>query len=990
MDRLRYALLFAIAVRASALMHDPAVSRTHVAFVHGGQVWIVQRSGGTAQPLTSTPGVKSRPRFSPDGSRVAFGSNESRNMVNIFTISRAGGTPLRITYLPSEQVLTQWTADDRLIFSTNALSFSRIEMQLFIVGASGGLPQKLPLVYGAEGALDATGRWLAYTPQWPNMLIRRWKGYRGGSAPDIRLLDLKSGTSTALTDHPGSDTQPMWAGRTIYYLSDAGDDGRMNVWSYDLDSKTRRQWTHFRDLDVCEASIGPGAIVFRHGSALHLLDLTTGVEHSLPIRLPAAEKLAREVDASRFITNRQLAGTTMLVEARGDLWTGTAAGALRNLTATSGVFEREAALSPDGSKLAYSSDASGEYQVYVRDLASGNVVQVTDTPNSFRYRPVWSRDNEHLAFADQSGTLFIADVATRSIKTVDRDAYGETPQAAWSNDSRWLAYTLTAPNRLGRIWRYDLATGARRPLTSDRYGAAAPVFSRDHLFFISFRNFSNSVNDWLTQRIAYRAHATLMAVPLADAGDDFERVAFRLKTTAGNITALEASANGNPVYGLTDLAGASSVRSYDLATQKERVITGDAEFALSSDGMHLLVMRDGHAFLRTLDDEKETAVDAAMPMRIDLRDEWRELFDDAWRRYRDFFYAPKPLADWNGVRARYRPLIEACVTRDEVNLVLASMIGESGVGHAYLGSPGDIALPPAGSTGMLGADFAIDAGAFRITRIYEGAATDDLARSPLRGVAAGEYLLAVDGKPLSPSIDPRSAFAGRAGQQVTLTVGPHPAIDAASRTITVTPLGSENELRYRAWVEENRQYVERVSGGRVGYLHVPDFGVNGFGELVRQFAGEIAKEALIIDARWSQGGWVGAMAAELLDRPLLNSAANNPHATPWPALRFGAHFGRKALLVNHITVSAGENFSWYFRMLHLGPIIGTRTWGGFTGLNGTPALIDGGSVNVPDAPFFDAEGHTYEGVGIEPDVVVPRDPASTVDAQLEAAVRQFQ
>ena len=968
------------------MFRQPAVSRTHVAFVHDGQIWVVPRGGGAAKRVTDSPGNKFDPRFSPDGQRIAFSFNDTSNSLNLYTVPIGGGATTQVTWLPSHPVLCQWTKDDRLLFYTNALSFSRIEMQLYTVTPSGGLPAKLPLTYGADGALDDSGRWLAYTPQWPNPLIRRWKRYRGGAAPDLSLVDLRTSQSAAITEWAGPDLRPMWHGGTIYYLSDAGPEGRINLWAFDTVTRARRQVTRFADLDVRSPSIGPGAIVFQQGADLQVLDLAKGTTSKLRVSLPRPASLARDVDAARFITNRQLAGGNLLFEARGDLWIAPIGGAARNLTATSGVFEREAALSPDGRRIAYMSDAGGEYQLYVRDVdGPAAAVPLTNAADGFRFRPIWSPDGRRLAFADHTGAIFVCDVDARRIARVDAEPWAEPPELAWSADSAWLVYTKTTDDRLSTLWRYDVATGARRQLTGEAFYAGTPVAARggERMFFLSYRNFTTPVVDWISQRIAHRATAVIMAVaPNSDA----ERDAVRLATTPGSVTALGATHDGDAVFGLTDGAGKSSVRRYRMREKKEEVlIEGSSDFTLSFDGRQLLFTRDGQSILKDLGDGSERKLEPTpMGVRVDLRAEWRQVFDDVWRTYRDFFHAPKVAGafDWLEVRKKYAPLVEHCTTREDVNDVIAEMIGEVGVGHAYIGSTGDVPPPPpANATGMLGADFELVDGVYRIARIYEGAPWDDTVRSPLRGVREGESLLAVNGVPLDPTKDPRAALAGLADKPVTLTIGPE------RRDVVVTPLVSEIELRYRDWVERNRAFVDKATGGRVGYVHVPEFTTSGYGEFVRQFSGQIGKEALIIDARWSLGGWVGGILAELLDRTPLNYAASRFSTNAWPAQRWGAHFGRKALLVNHITVSAGENFAFYFRKLGLGPIIGTRTWGGLTGLNPVPALIDGGSVHIPNAPFFDDSGWLIEGHGLEPDEVVPYDPARSGDPQLDAAIR---
>jgi len=991
------AVLLVVPLRAHGLLRHPAISRTHVAFIESGQLWIAPRDGSApAVRLTSTPWRKFDPRFSPDGQSIAFSANTAANMIDLFTISIRGGEATRITHLPSHQNLQQWTADGQLLFYTNALSFNPIEMQIYRVPARGGLETRLPVAYGSESAIDDRGEWLAYTPQWPNGLIVNWKRYRGGMAQDILLLNLRTHESVRATTWRGTDARPMWNGRTLYYVADAGPEHRLNLWSFDLQTRARRQLTHFAVYDVRVPSMGPDAIVFQYGPDVKLFDLGSGTTKTLHVSLPAdaAPPMTRDVDASRFITRRQLAagGRMVMAETRGDLWmVSVDGGAPRNLTSTSGAFEREAALSPDGKRIAYFSDATGEYQLYVRDL-DGAARQLTNFSKGFRFRPVWSPDSSRLAFADNVDAIFVCDIAAARVTRIDADPWMQQAEFAWSPDSSSLVYTRSSANRLGALWRYDVATGSRRQLTDAQFNAQTPVFTPDgrSLLFISNRDYTSPQYDYFGQRVAYRPTAAVMRVPAGAA--DVEHAAERVPISRGAIGALAATSDGDPVYVLTDPNGTTNIRRYDLRAKKEEVVADGNAFDLSPDGRFILIGDK----VKELGTSTETILNTAgMTTRIDLRAEWREIFDDVWRLYRDYLYAPQhPHVNWNDVRRPYAALLAHCTSRDDVNFVLAEMIGESSTSHAYLGAPGDVGPPPpADPVGLLGADFELDHGAFRIARIYEGAAWDDTVRSPLRQsgseVREGEYLLAVNGTPLDPTLDPRGAFVGLAGKPVTLTVGPDPSIDAASRQVVVTPLANETGIRDRARVEENRRRVAEASGGRIGYIHMPDFNLNGLNEFVRQFYGLIDKDALIIDPRWSTGGWTGAIVAELLARAPLNYAAQRKNDNVWPAARQGAHFGPKCLLVNHMVVSAGENFSYYFRKLHLGPIIGTRTWGGLTGLNGTPSLIDGGSVNVPDAPFFDGSGWLIEGHGLDPDVVVEDDPVRPGgrDPQLEAAIR---
>ncbi|HYC58100.1 MAG TPA: S41 family peptidase [Thermoanaerobaculia bacterium] len=1002
------ALTCASRTYAAGLFHQPAVSKNHVAFIYNGELWVAPRRGGAATRLTDSASKKFDPRFSPDGKTLAFSNIDSSQSVNIYTMPVTGGTPSRVTWLPSHQNLCQWTDDGRLLFFTNAQSFIRLEMQLFTVSPRGELPVKLPLAFGSDGAIDSTGEWLAYTPQWPSNLTAFWKRYRGGAAFDIHLVHLPTRQSQKITDWPGADVRPMWHGRTIYYVSDAGDGQRLNIWAYDTTTRARRQVTHFTEHDVLSPSIGSGAIVFQLGADLHLLDLKTGKSSVVSIDIPVALRpsATREIDAAKFIAARQLAagGQELLLEARGDLWVATASSA-RNLTETSGAFEREASVSPDAKSVAYFSDATGEYELYVRDLTSSAPArQLTRAGAGFRYRPVWAPDAKRLAFADHNGRVFIADVADLEITEIDHDPWGELVELAWSADSHSLVYSRTAKNRLGVLWLYDLTTREKRQLTSEMFYASMPAFDRGgrYLFFVSYRHFGTPAVDFLSQRIAHRALNVVLAVPMsaiaaAKSVDDVERAAIRLGTATGAITSLAATHNGNAVYGFTDGNAAQSVRLYDVDAKKEQVLVeGTSGFDLAA-GRHLLIAKDGAYTVRDLDAPASTDTAIAtsgMKATIDLAAERREIFEDAWRRFRDFFFAPKVAGtfDWNDVRRRYAPLVQRAGTRDDLNWILSHMIGEVSVGHAYVGNRGDVGPPSPGDTvGMLGADYALENGAYRIVRIHQPAASDERVRSPLTGVREGEYLLAVDGKPLDVRKDPRTAFVGLVGKPVTIRVGPNPVSDANTREVVVTPIANEGDLRGRAWVERNRAYVERASGGRIGYVRIPDFTTSGFNEFVRNLSGQTAKDALIFDPRWAQGGWIGGLAAEALARRPLNYAAARGSEEVWPTPRWGAHFGPKSVLLNHLVVSAGENFAHYFRKMELGPLIGSRTWGGLTGLNGAPLLLDGGEVNVPNAPFFDESGWLIEGHGIDPDVIVEDDPARRTefdpDPQLVTAVQ---
>ncbi|HEV7373153.1 MAG TPA: S41 family peptidase [Pyrinomonadaceae bacterium] len=1027
------------------LMHYPVVSRTHVAFVYGDQIWTAPRIGGAAVKLTDAPGAKYRLAFSTDGRTIAFSANLDGNS-NLYTIPLEGGKTTRVTHLPSNVNLCQWAAHDQLLFYTNSLSFSTLAMQLFTVHATGGLPVKLPVPYGSESALSIDGEWLAYTPYWPYTNLRQMrKRYTGGIAPDIWLFNLRTRASKKITDWPGTDTSPMWFGKTVYYLSDAGSEHRLNVWSYNITSGTRQQITAFNDYDLNHPSFGLGAqgtgeIIFQYGSEIQLLDIATGQTRPIEITLPtdATSPMPREVDASKFITNSELSpnGNEVLLGARGDVWVllSGGSGMPKNITRTSGAFERDPALSQDGGHIAYFSDATGEYELYVaRSDGAGEAQRLTTLGRGFRYAPQWSPDSGKIAFTDVAGGIFLTTLATREAKRIDTDAWSQQSQLAWSHDSTWLAYTKLGDNRLSSIWLYNTASGERRQVSGGIFNDGSPAFDHrgDYLFFVSNRNLTSPALDPLNRTFAYTDTSAIVAVPLRDevaspllpqhervtGGRDAResnssppkplaieleslgRRAVVLPTRRANIFNLGVTADGNLIYAETITGGESSIRIFDPSSEKaeERVVLeGATDFQLAASGRKALVRKMGALLVIDAAPGQKTPAQvstAGMSVTVDPRAEWRQIFDDTWRLFRDFFYAPNMHGvNWSLLRERYGRLLDHAVTRDDVNYVISEMIAELNTGHAWISNPGDVLRQSGGPSAMLGADFRVENNAYRINKLYEGASWDDAARNPLAraGVKEGDYLLAVNGAPLDIGKDPLAALQKTANTPVKLTVGVKPVMDASARVIVVKPLANDSDLRYRAWVEHNRALVEQRTNGQVGYLRISDFTFNGLSEFVRQFQGQINKKALIIDPRWSQGGSVGDILVRMLAQPPLNYYGVRDSVNNWP-VPARAHQGPKCVLINHLVVSAGENFSYYFRKLGLGKLIGTRTWGGLVGLNGNPALIDGGYVNIPNAPFFSNDGEwLIENQGIEPDVEVLDDPSLMADGhdpQLEAAIR---
>jgi tricorn protease len=1018
------------------LKQFPAISRTHVAFIYGNDLWCAPREGGVAVPLTDAPGMKTNTVFSPDGRTIAFAGNLEGNF-EIYTVSIERGLPRRITHLPNGEGLCQWTIDGKLLFYTNSLSFNNLAMQLFTVPANGGLPTRLRVPYGGEAAISPDGQWLAYTLNWPVSLIENWKHYRGGMAHDIWLFNLQTNESRKITDWEGTDTKPMWRGQVLYYVSDAGPENRLNIWEYNPKSSLRKQITHFAEYDVRNPSIGPGQqdqgeIVFQYGPDLYLLDLGTSKARLLEVTIPEAQREIKPVtiDAGKFISGGSPSptGDRIVLSARGDIWIlRVENGAPRNLTRTSGAFERDPSWSPDGKWVAYFSDASGEYELnIISPEAVSEARQLTQSGSGFKYSPVWSPDSTRIAFVDHSNAIFIHTIATNQTVKIDADERDSQPQLSWSPNSQWLVYNKMGENMQRSLWLYDSDSRLARQVTSGMFDDNSPRFdpAGNYLFFLSTRNYSAPTFHFGSRNFIYSNEDTLVAVPLRKGLpsplsppaandqknnqamahmvidlDGFEARSVRLPVEGWGLSGLEVTSEGNPAYVQLKLGAARTFKVFDLKSQKETSIAeGLNSFTLSDNGKQALVFKGGSLSVAdaTSDQPPVRQVSlAGMNVEIDKRAEWKQIFNDLWRLYRDFFYDQNMhRIDWPLMRQRYTKMLEACTTREDVNFVLSEMIGELSVGHAY-GGGGDLEQAPRVSIGMLGADFELQNGAYRIARIYEGGPWDTNGRGPLSqpgvDVKRGDYLLAVNNKPIDVGQDPWAAFVGLAGVDTTITVSDRPAIDDSARKVVVKPLATDISLRYLAWIEANRAYVSKKSSGRIGYIHLPDFNTSALNSLVSQLYAQIDKDALIIDVRWSQGGSLGDVFVKMLDPRAFNYLGGRYSRDRVVPQR--AHHGPKCLLVSGMSVSAGENFAYYFRKLGLGKIIGSRTWGGLVGLNGNPALIDGAYFNIPNAPFFEDDGTwMIEGYGIDPDVEVSNDPAQLVagvEPQLDAAIKQM-
>ncbi|HYF32077.1 MAG TPA: PDZ domain-containing protein [Chitinophagaceae bacterium] len=1041
------------------LFRYPDVSQTQICFVYGGDVWIVPKAGGTAIRLTSSTGEESYPRFSPDGKTIAFSATYDGN-TDVYTMPVAGGVPTRLTWHAANDRVLEWHPDGTKILIASAReSGTQAYRQFYLLSAKGGLPEKLPVPYGELASFSPDGGSLTYvtriTENYP------FKRYLGGFASDVLTFDLKNKTAENITKSPATEGKPAWHKNRIYYVSDAGANRRRNIWMYDQTKKTKEQLTNFEDADINSMSGGPEELVFEAGGSLHLFNLANNKHSEVKIHVvtDVATLMPRTVNVSNNITNFDLSpdAKRAVFEARGELFSIPAEyGVLINLTNTSGAFERSPSWSPNGKWLAYWSDQSGEYEIYLRETTSGTVKKLTNFGKGMGWQLYWSPDSRKIAFINDRQQINIITVATGEVENIDKTTtltYAALQGFAvnWSPDSKWLTYSKQGANLYGAIYLYSVEQKKLYQATSGYYNDTRPAFdpTGKYLFFATDRSFapsySNLDNTWIYPNSTQLAFATLdpstrsllyarnddvkvidsssaekKPAPPATADtarkpkpamasgprvvpENLEARIEILPVPAGNYGRIQP-VEGKLIYHRfpntgSAPGGAAAIYVYDFERREEKVLLSGANaWVISKDGKSMMAREPkGFGIVKLNPDQRIDKVlpTADMEMVLHPREEWRQIFNDTWRRYRDFFYDPSMhQINWNAVGKQYGALVDHAITRWDINTIQQEMISELSAGHTYAGG-GDLEQAKNRTHGFLGIDWAVDNNAYRVKRIVRGGKWDIEVRSPMDysgvNIKEGEYILAVNGRALDTKIDPYAVFEGLSGKAVALKVNDKPTMEGAREVIvkTLTPQ-EEARLRHLEWIESNRKKVEELSGGKLGYMYMPNTGVQGQTELMRQFYAQIDKEGFVIDERFNAGGQLADRFIEMLNRPVLyNLAWRNADVTVWPVKGNNAP---KVMLINGWAGSGGDAFPWAFQQLKLGPIVGERTLGILVGPATGHQLIDGGFITVPDARLYGADGKWFaEGYGIKPEFEVWDDPAQLakgIDPQLVTAVNE--
>ncbi|OZC03825.1 S41 family peptidase [Rubricoccus marinus] len=1065
------ALCLVLASGASAqetlLLRQPTMSATHVAFAHGGDLWIVDRAGGDARRLTSTPAVEADPHFSPDGQTLAFTSNRS-GVDAVYTVPASGGDPTRLTWYPASSGARGWTRDgQRVLYASSRETAPTGYDRLWTVAASGGPSTVLPAPWGTDGS---------YAPDGERVIVDRvarwdseWRAYRGGQNTPLTILDLGTLAESEIPNtERTTDIQPVWMGDTIYFLSDR--DWTSNVWAYTPASGAIRQVTRFTGSDVKTMGAGPDALIIERDGRLHTVDPASGDVTTLRISargdMPWAATRWEDVSDDIEDVSLSATGQRVLASARGDVFTiPVENGDARNLTRSSGDADRAPIWSPDGTQIAWFSDtASGArtarggagYALMIGGQDGlGTPRRIEIGESAMAWEPTWSPDGEHIAFADDKTHVRMVHVESGDVRTVgvggtniERGEMGLT----WSPDSNWLAYSKSGANNFRSIMAWSAASGETLTLTDPLADAYAPAWDRSgrHLYFLASTDLALG-SGWantsaITSDAEYAAYVIVLRAddptpffpqsdeepePEEDAEEeaaeddapeadddasgedeapedemevliDIERIGRRtvaLPMPEASYALTLAGPEGTVFIGAFPPEGRGlTLHKFDLKEREAtEFVSGVRQVAISADAQKMVLNTGGWKVVGTGGPSAGggESFSPQLQTELDRQAEWKQMFDEAWRYQRDYFYDDNMHGrDWDEVYARYAPLVPHIRHRADLNYVLDQMNGELSVGHSFVFG-GDMPETDQPRVGLLGADLEPARGRWRIARIYTTESWNPGLDAPLDRsgleIEEGHFLVGVNGREITAADDPYRFLDGTSGVQTVLHVNSEPTMEGAWRE-TVTPVRSENGLRQRAWVEDNRRRVDELSGGKLGYVWVPNTGGPGFVSFNRYYFAQQDKQGAVIDERFNGGGLLDDYMVDLMTRRLRAAVTNEAPGGAHLRLPAGI-LGPKVLLINELAGSGGDFFPWVFRQQNAGPLIGTRTWGGLVKSSVHYALVDGGALTAPDNAVFDPINNAWigENEGIAPDIEVrldARSVASGGDPQLERAVQE--
>ena len=1019
------------------LLRFPAIGGNEVAFSYAGDLWTVPVTGGEARRLTSHIGYEMFARYSPDGKSIAFTAEYDGNR-EVYLIPSQGGEPVRLTYTATNgrddlgdrmgpnNIVMGWSPDGKKIVYRNRIG-DGFPGKLWTVGPEGGMPVEIPLPEGGFCSYSPDGKKLAYNRVMRE--FRTWKYYRGGMADDVWVYDPKAGKVENITNNDAQDIFPMWIGDEIFFASDR--DMIMNLFVYNTKTKKTEKVTDFKDYDVKFPSTDGKTIVFENGGWLYRLDPKDRKAVKIPVTLASDDIYGRaeRVNVAGKRTGMSLSpdGARMVVTARGEVFdVPVEKGVTRNISRTPGSNDRSADWSPDGKWIAWIGDATGETEIYLYDAVNGgDPVQVTKGADTYIRSLQWSPDSKHILFTDRKNRVVEVDPFAKTRRTVMQNPESEFYGIEYSPDSQWLAYTKPAANEMNIVYLYNLANGKEYPVTERWYNSGSPTFSADgkYLIFTSDRDLNPQYS-----RIEWNyAYGDMSGVYMAMLSKDTPSPLIatdpvvKVEKPAADEPKADAKKGGAPKTaeksatkvdpdGIVDrivklpvkgrgfysdgsklwYGGGRGTRVFDFATQKDEECT-DARMMVRNGDKKALFMKGRDLYVAAPGPKvglKDKVALDGLVATVDYAQEWPQLYDEVWRAFRDGYYLENMHGrDWKAVKAKYEVLVPYAKTRLDVNYIIGEMISEVASGHAYVTPPSDYPKPERIPMGLLGAELSKVKDGFRIDRILQGATYRPELRSPLQepglGVKEGDVITAIDGVSLKDVDNIYKLLVGKADVLTELTIG--------GRKVIVKPIADEYPLYHYEWILKNIETVDKLSGGKVGYIYIPDMGAEGLNEWARYYYPQLDKEALIIDDRENGGGNISPMIIERLQREVYRMTMRRG-STRTGTVPEGTHTGPKVLLINKYSASDGDLFPWSFKANDLGTVIGTRTWGGIVGISGSLPYMDGTDVRVPFFTNYDAKTGQWivENHGVDPDILLDNDPIREYageDQQLEKAVQ---
>ena len=1051
----QYSLFFLLVFNVSAqnvnqqdtrLLSQPAISDSKIAFIYAEDLWVANRDGSNPRRLTVDEGVERNPVFSPDGNQIAFSASYDGN-IDVFIVPTEGGVPKRLTWHPYPDVVRDFTPDGKdVLFTSQRTVFTNRFQQLFTVNIENGNVEQLEIPNANWASYNATGDKIAYTPLGDR--FDQWKNYRGGTATRIWIYDIKSHEVVEIPKpaEGSNDTQPHWMNGKVYFRSDR--DGEFNLFSYDPSSKQVEKHTNFKDFPVLNFSTNNDKIVFEQAGYLHSYDPSSKEQKRIKVGIATdlLELRPRFVKGEDYVRSASISpgGVRVLLDFRGDIVTVPAEkGDPMNLTNTPGVHEKFPEWSPDAKTIAYFSDESGEYALHLYDQSQNKVSKKVKLDGAGFYAyPHWSPDSKKIAFVDNSRTLYVYDrekdkttkIASDVLYTpgVFRDLFGD-----WSHDSNWISYTTVKKTYFEQAFVYSLSDNKSYPVSDGYSSVSSPEFdpSGKYLYMLASTDAGPVVNwfDQSNQDMEMTNSIYLVTLqkdvlsPFFKENDveviqkeqedqkkkdeskekpqvpqlriDFEDIQNRIVSipiAPGNYSSLEAPKEGILYYlkSLPHQDASGELHKYDLKERKDVMVMPADGYEISADKEKILYNLKGKLGVAKLGEkpEKPTLNLNNVEVKIDPRQEWTNIFNEAWRVNRDYFYDPGMHGvDWDKMKEKYSQFLPDLATKSDLYEVMKWMFSELGVGHHRFSGTGDKLNNPENiQGGLLGADYKVENGLYRIEKIYGGLNWNPDMRSPLTepgvDVKEGDYILAVNGKEVTAKDNLFKFFENTANKLVTITVSSSPNFNN-SRVEKVTPIESEWALRNRDWIEGNIEKVNKATNGQVAYVYVPNTADAGHEYFKRYFFPQADKKAIIVDERFNGGGQLADYYIDILKKPrqaFWNFRYGEDLKSPSASIQ-----GPKVLLIDETAGSGGDYLPWMFRKFDLGTIIGKRTWGGLVGVLGYPEFIDGGSVTAPNLAFYTENGFRVENEGVAPDIEVEQLPKEVIagkDPQLEKAI----